>query len=511
MDQDRPGTGLILVGRHIALVLAVAVLSLFLGLGRAPVHRTQEVRVLETAREMGERRDLIHPRFCGEPRYQKPPLAYWLAFAGFELTGGPGEWGGRLYSALSGAAVALILYAFGRSLGRPRLGVLAAVIFLTSILPHTSGRSAETDMLLAATTSGALYAFWRSWEFRGQTPRSADFPAAGRHARLGWTVLAWALMGLGVLAKGQAGIAYPLVPAVLYLLVSRRRRDLARAFHPLGIAVFSVIAAPWFIAVWEPALETFRKEIRDVTEGTDHGKVWIYAVFFYALRVWPDFLPWSPLLIPAGVALCGRRLRGPGDLFFLSWAGGIFLLLEFMGNKQRHYFLSALPALALLIADWLDGGWPWEARFPPRRRIQAAAAVAALTLAGFTAWTFAFQERESRGERSREFALAVRATVDGEGGKAPLFFLGDLVPAVDFYLDRVVPLVPAKPADLDALLGREGRFFLIVREPKGGKAAPVTAGKPAPTLWAADLAADPRFRLVLQAEPGEMPLRLFAR
>src|SRR5574341_1446026 len=105
--------------RDLAILLLVSGLSFFLFLGRQPSFRRQEMRVLETAREMGENGDLLVPRFCGETRLEKPPLAYWLALAGFRLRGEPDEAGGRLYAAVSGLLTVLILYAFGRSLDRP--------------------------------------------------------------------------------------------------------------------------------------------------------------------------------------------------------------------------------------------------------------------------------------------------------------------------------------------------------------------------------------------------------
>src|SRR5436190_11120232 len=69
------------LSRPALLALWIASLALLLcGLGSAPVRRTQEARVLETAREMvGEdfRRWLI-PHLNGRVRLEKPPLAYWL-------------------------------------------------------------------------------------------------------------------------------------------------------------------------------------------------------------------------------------------------------------------------------------------------------------------------------------------------------------------------------------------------------------------------------------------------
>ena len=75
--------------RDLAILVLVSGLSFFFCLGKQPIVRRQELRVLETAREMGKRGDLILPYFLGEPRLEKPPLAYWLTLGGFLLRGEP--------------------------------------------------------------------------------------------------------------------------------------------------------------------------------------------------------------------------------------------------------------------------------------------------------------------------------------------------------------------------------------------------------------------------------------
>jgi len=73
------------------LLLALWFLALPLlmaGLGTPVARRTQEARVLETAREMLDSthwRQWMIPRLNGVLRMEKPPLAYWLTAAGFGL------------------------------------------------------------------------------------------------------------------------------------------------------------------------------------------------------------------------------------------------------------------------------------------------------------------------------------------------------------------------------------------------------------------------------------------
>src|ERR1700733_3324408 len=62
---------------------------LLTAIGAPPVSRTQEARVLETARQMlgaGPHGWLI-PMLNGHPRLEKPPLCYWMAAIAYKIAG----------------------------------------------------------------------------------------------------------------------------------------------------------------------------------------------------------------------------------------------------------------------------------------------------------------------------------------------------------------------------------------------------------------------------------------
>ena len=143
--------------RDAAVLLLICGLSFFVGIGQVPVHRAQEARVLECARVMMQDGDLLVPRLCGKIRFQKPPLAYWLALAGYTAAGGVDEGAGRIYSALAGTLTVFLVWSLGRRSGSARMGLWAGAILATSFLFFRFSRSAETDVLLTCG-SGALYA-----------------------------------------------------------------------------------------------------------------------------------------------------------------------------------------------------------------------------------------------------------------------------------------------------------------------------------------------------------------
>ena len=85
------------------VAVALAALTCLWRLDALPVRRTQEVRVVETAREMLASGDWLLPRLNGELRLQKPPLAYWLTAASYRASGRVDEFTARLPAALADA------------------------------------------------------------------------------------------------------------------------------------------------------------------------------------------------------------------------------------------------------------------------------------------------------------------------------------------------------------------------------------------------------------------------
>ncbi|MGQ9591255.1 MAG: ArnT family glycosyltransferase, partial [Planctomycetota bacterium] len=306
----------------------------------------------------------------------------------------------------------------------------------------------------------------------------------------------WASAALGFLAKGPAGLAYPLSAIALYLAASRRWRDLGRLFSPAGIAVFLALAVPWFAAVIlreSRSLDVFLSEVGAATAGGGHRKGLLYGLAYYSVHVWGEFAPWSPLLIPAAIGLARGRWREGRSPLVLAWAAGILGILHAIGQKQPHYLLPALPPLALLVAAWIDGGEPWTKRVPPAWRASGARTAALLAAGVSLAWACGLFGAEDN--RVRAFAAEARELVGAAEG-TPIYAAGDERPALSFHIRRVVrPL--DDPAALNALLARGETFFAILRAPGVG----------APATW--DPPSDPRFRLLLEAPKGPRALRLY--
>ncbi len=162
--------------------------------------------------------------------YSKPPVVAW-AIALTTALFGSAEWAVRMGSPLAHAGTALALFALGRRIGGGRVGLLAALIFLTLPGVSVSALLISTDPFLMCAWGWGLYGLHRAL--------AAE--AAGRPATRVWIGVGLAL-GLGLLAKYAmlafvAGAALAIAWVPEWRGVARRRGPwLALA---LGLAVFS--------------------------------------------------------------------------------------------------------------------------------------------------------------------------------------------------------------------------------------------------------------------------------
>src|SRR4051812_5149855 len=178
-----PGRGAAPRGHARRLLLAgwagsLVVLLTFIG--RPPVQRTQEARVLETAREMlGQPwRAWLIPQLNGDLRLRKPPLTYWLAAAAYHV-GGVNETAGRLPTAVIGWLTLAVTFLAAERLFGARVAFFAAATLLGSYLFFRHNRLAETDAPATLFVTLAVYAILRAADQGERLTPSPDIPGGG--------------------------------------------------------------------------------------------------------------------------------------------------------------------------------------------------------------------------------------------------------------------------------------------------------------------------------------------
>src|SRR6516164_801491 len=179
----------------IGVLAILCYVMFFYQLGGIGLIGPDEPRYAAIARGMLASRDFITPRLFGTPWFEKPPLMYWVAAAGFKIMGF-NEAGARFASALGATICVFLVYWCGRKLWDRAAGFVSALIFATSVGAFAFARAASTDMLLTTCLTMALVFF-----LAGLNETSA-------RRRL-YFYLFYAALGLGLLAKGPVALLLP--------------------------------------------------------------------------------------------------------------------------------------------------------------------------------------------------------------------------------------------------------------------------------------------------------------
>jgi 4-amino-4-deoxy-L-arabinose transferase-like glycosyltransferase len=334
---------------------AGAAFVLFAALGVPPVSRTQEARVLETAREMAEEggSQWLIPQVNGRPRMRKPPLAYWLTATCYRAFG-VSEGVGRLPAAACAGMTLFITATLAARLFNRRVAFFTGAAMLGSVLFFRHGRLAETDVLIMVFVTAAIYSLWRAcaaWPPSTEGPSDPPGEQLPAAHDIRWFNAAAVSMALATLAKGPPA-AFPLLFLLAWCAVERRWRPLWRFIVSGAPLTYLLIAAPWFaFTASDPSAGQLVRDLENSADGGMGHWEWPH-VYLYQLAI--GTAPWTGFVL-AAVALAATRFRSDWRVRGLSlWCLVIFVPLCFWGNKQRHYLLPLLPPLLLLTGRFVD-------------------------------------------------------------------------------------------------------------------------------------------------------------
>jgi len=333
-----------------SLLLAGFCAFLFLyGLAQFGLIGADEPRYAQVAREMLERHDWVTPVLGGQPWLEKPPLYYWQAMIAYRVFG-VSDWAARLPSAVDASFLVLAVYFFLRRF-RPGFELDGALIAASSAGVIGYARAASMDMALAAAFTIGMLAWW-GWRESGKRIYLAVF---------------YGFMALGALAKGPIALFLPALVIVLYAAAVRELRLVLKTLWLLGILLFCAIAMPWYFTVQMRNPEFFRVFILEHNLGRFSKDLYHHTEpFWYYLPVTAlGLVPWTVFVIAAfleQVRWWGESHPANGTdldcenrfgLFACCWLLVPVLLFSISQSKLPGYILPAIPAGALLLADYL--------------------------------------------------------------------------------------------------------------------------------------------------------------
>jgi len=407
----------------------------FYGLGQFGLVGADEPRYAQVAREMLERRDWITPVLGGQPWLEKPPLYYWQAMLAYSFYG-VSDAAARAPSAFDATLLVVAVYIFLRRF-RPGVELDGALITASCAGVIGYARASGTDMALASTFSIAMLAWW-GWRESGKKAYLAAF---------------YFFVALGTLAKGPVA---PFLAALIigfYAAEAREFRVVVKTLWLPGIALFCAISLPWYFSVQLRNPDFFRvfflqHNLERFSSNLYHHR----APFWYYLPVTLLALaPWAVFVTAAFVesarlwwagrstsAQAGENCEPQFRIFLLLWLIVPVVFFSISQSKLPGYILPAVPAGALLLADYLRRHLKQEEAGTPAKwlvilhAVLAGACIVPALFAGYVAMQHRFPRGQSMlGALVLGFVLAggVAFTLFGRSGLRMLRFV-TLIPVV---------------------------------------------------------------------------------
>ncbi len=349
----------------ILFLLCLSFLTFAPGQASLPLTDRDEARFAQATRQMLQDGNYIDIRIRDEKRYKKPIGIYWLQALVTAPFGGADApiWAYRLPSLLAAIASVLAVWGIGKILFDRRAGLLAALLFLSTVLTAVEARLATTDAVLTACVLLCQLALASAWRVV-----TADGAPSVRSAvtQLPWSraMSFWVVLAVGILVKGPVA---PMIVGLAGATLSARIRSLRGLLllRPVeGALLAAGIVLPWVLAIaFVSHGDFFRSFVSQdllgrASEGLEgHG----LPPGAYLALLFVTGWPMTPFLVLAAPAIV-RRWREPSVFFCLAWLVPAWLVFEAVATKLPHYALPLYPALALLTAavvarDGLSRSW----------------------------------------------------------------------------------------------------------------------------------------------------------
>ncbi|WP_371767553.1 glycosyltransferase family 39 protein [Massilia sp.] len=349
-------------------LLIVFAAVLLYALGVRTLVPPDEGRYAEMAREMFASGDWITTRLNGIKYFEKPPLQTWMNALSFTLFG-LGDWQARLWTGLCGLLGVVLTGVAGTRVFGARIGFYAALVLGSSFYWVACSQIDSLDMGLSGMMTVALCALL-----------IAQRDDASGSERRNWMLVCWAGMALSVLSKGLIGLVLPGGVLVFYTIFSRDWAIWKRLHLVKGLVLFFLVATPWFVLVGLKNPEQphffFVHEHFDRFLKKEHHREAAWYIFFVLLAA--GSVPWVGVLVQSLIGAArrdGETTKFRPRLMLLVWVAFITLFFTKSNSKLPGYILPVFPAVALLVAVYLDAG--------TRRGRMVTAALTALLGVGF--------------------------------------------------------------------------------------------------------------------------------
>lgn len=441
--------------KFIFVLLAILVIRL-IAMWLVPLTDTTEARYAEIARKMLETGDWITPQFdYGVPFWAKPPLSTWVSALSMKFLG-VNEFASRLPSLLCCLALLIFMYDWLKE-HKKNIALLSVVILSTSFLFFGSAGLVMTDLCLIFASTLAMTSFW-----------NAVVVNKGKV----WGYIFFISLAIGLLAKGPLILVLVGLPTGIWVLLNRQLKTVwVRLPWFTGTLLTFAIAAPWYYVAEQhtPGFlqyfivgEHFSRFLISGWKGDMYGHahseplgmIWLFLLF--------GFTPWIGLvavyLVKYRRALSWTPIFNDSWLNYLTlWSSMPIIFFTFAHNIISPYVLPAMPACAILFAEFFVRFNRKDNKFNQKIIFLLSMSIPALSIIALTVFYFKPELSPKRSEK--DLVSKYQALRDNE--KSLLIYYNVRVYSADFYSAGKAKVMKEK-TDLETLFENNSTDFLAV-------------------------------------------------
>tara|TARA_Y100001968_G_scaffold103784_1_gene93788 strand:+ start:360 stop:2204 length:1845 start_codon:yes stop_codon:yes gene_type:complete len=338
----------------------IGIILFFWGLGSSGLIDETPAKFAAAGRSMSSSGNWLTPISNGIPRFDKPPLIYWLMGLIYSIptqsSWDPlGSFAARFPSAISSLLLMTVLcetllkWPQKTNINKRRIAVVTSLSFALSPFVMIWSRTAVSDALLCGTFGLSMLLQWRCYVKPKQNS---------------W-VYAWIILGFSILAKGPVAIVLMFFSLFLFGLFQNDFVRLRNRIKPgYGLLVAMGVSLPWFIIEYILEGNIFLKSFfgyhnfqRYTSIVNSHQE----GIFFFIFMLLISSLPFTPLLI-LGLIKGGKEITKnihnryvkPSNsllIFSISWILSVFIFFTLSGTKLPSYWLPAIPAAAIIVGQ----------------------------------------------------------------------------------------------------------------------------------------------------------------
>lgn len=326
--------------RYSGFILLLGIAFFIPFLGNVHLFDWDEINFAESSREMLLTGDFFRVMINFEPFWEKPPLYFWLQSLSMHLFG-INEFAARLPNALTGIATLLVLFFIGNRHFSARFGLIWALVYFCSFLPHIYFKSGIIDPVFNLFIFLSVY-----YLFRALHP--------SQHP-LRYAVFSGILSGLAVLTKGPVGFLILLLTLLVYLII-KKFRPFPKLSQILLFALAFVLTTslwygievirngPWFLVEFvKYQIDLFLNPVA----GHEQPFYYHFVVVFIGC------FPLSVFALPAFFSRYeSEQLHTRSWMMILFWV--VMILFTIVTTKIIHYSSMSYLPLSFLAASYLS-------------------------------------------------------------------------------------------------------------------------------------------------------------